>query len=372
MGPGLTTRHDVAIVGAGIVGAVSAWHLARAGARVVLIEADAPAAGATGNSFAWVNAVRKEPEPYHRLNAAGVAEYGSLARELGAQSGYRGGGSLEWADPASTGECDELRARVARLAGRGYPARFVPPEFAAALEPGLRIPSGAEIAFYEADGWVDAPRLVVTLVERATALGARVVRSRVRAARGTGRRIEVLVTDEAEIPVDRVLFSAGAATQSLLETAGVRIPVRRVPGVLAVTSPATAPLQRVVHAPGVHLRPDASGGVLLGATDLDAFATETLPPGPPPPFTKPLLDRARGVFPPLQDARLVAVRVGVRPMPADGQTVAGPLPGFDNAWVIVTHSAITMGPMLGRLIAAEILGAPPHASLALFRPTRFA
>ena len=371
MGARLTRAPAVAIVGAGILGAASAWHLARSGARVVLIEADGPAAGATGSSFAWVNAVRKEPEAYHRLNAEGVAEYLSLVRELGAASGYRGGGSFEWSDPASTVDRDELRARVARLAGRGYPARFVPVDFATALEPGLRIPAGAEVAFYEADGWLDAPRLVTTLIDRAMGLGIRLVRARVRGARMAGPRVEALATDGAEIPIDRVLFTAGPATQSLLETLGARIPVQRVPGVLAVTSPAPAPLQRVVHAPGIHLRPDASGGLLLGATDIDAFATEALPPGPPPPFVKPLLDRARGVFPPLQNARLVAVRLGVRPMPGDGQTVAGRLTDLENAWVVVTHSAVTMGPMLGRLIAREILGGAPAKILEPFRPARF-
>jgi glycine/D-amino acid oxidase-like deaminating enzyme len=40
-------------------------------------------------------------------------------------------------------------------------------------------------------------------------------------------------------------------------------------------------------------------------------------------------------------------------------------------WVVATHSAITMGPMLGRLIAAEIAGADPHDLLAPFRPSRF-
>ena len=361
---------DVAIVGAGILGAAAAWHLACAGVPATLVEADAPAAGATGNSFAWVNAVRKEPEAYHRLNADGVAEYRTLAEELGGVSGYRGGGSLEWADPASGDERDELRARVERLTGRGYPARFVTAAFAASLEPHLRIPADADVAFYAADGWLDAPRLVATLVERATALGARLVRARVHGARREGRRVAALVTDAGELPLARVLFTAGAATQPLLAALGVRVPVRRVPGVLAVTSPPAAPLQRVVHAPGIHLRPDATGGVLLGATDIDAVVTETAVPSLA--LVKPLLDRGRGVLPSLQNAELVAMRVGVRPMPADGHTVAGALPGLDNAWVIVTHSAITMGPMLARLIANELLGERPAKALAPFRPSRFA
>ncbi|MBI2204472.1 MAG: FAD-binding oxidoreductase [Candidatus Rokubacteria bacterium] len=74
------------IIGAGILGAATAYHLARAGRRVVVLEAAVPASGASANSFAWVNAVHKEPEPYHRLNAAGVAEYATVMKELGEDS----------------------------------------------------------------------------------------------------------------------------------------------------------------------------------------------------------------------------------------------------------------------------------------------
>ena len=51
---------------------------------------------------------------------------------------------------------------------------------------------------------------------------------------------------------------------------------------------------------------------------------------------------------------------------------AGRIPGLDNAWVIATHSGVTLGPLLGRLLSDEILGGVSHATLAPFRPERFA
>jgi glycine/D-amino acid oxidase-like deaminating enzyme len=59
-------------------------------------------------------------------------------------------------------------------------------------------------------------------------------------------------------------------------------------------------------------------------------------------------------------------------VPEDGVTVAGPVPGYANAWTIVTHSGITMGPLLGRLIAEEMIGGATDPRLAGFRPERFA
>src|SRR5215470_18365196 len=115
-------RYDVAVIGIGIVGACAVHALARVGARVVALDAGMPGGGTSRTSFAWVNSVRKEPEVYHRLNAEGMAAHRAVAREVGGDGGYHEGGSLEW---AGEGEGErELRARVERLAGRGYSATF--------------------------------------------------------------------------------------------------------------------------------------------------------------------------------------------------------------------------------------------------------
>ena len=78
------------------------------------------------------------------------------------------------------------------------------------------------------------------------------------------------------------------------------------------------------------------------------------------------------MFPPAKDVRLVEGRIGVRPMPTDGVTIAGRIPGLANAWMLATHSGVTLGPLLGRLIADEIVGGTPSTVLAPFRPDRFA
>jgi glycine/D-amino acid oxidase-like deaminating enzyme len=59
-------------------------------------------------------------------------------------------------------------------------------------------------------------------------------------------------------------------------------------------------------------------------------------------------------------------------MPDDGVTIAGRIPGLTNAWVLATHSGVTLGPLLGRLIADEIVGGKPSPVLSPFRPDRFA
>lgn len=367
----MNDAYDVIVVGAGMVGAAAAYRLACAGRRVLLIEAHEPASGATGNSFSWLNAVSKEPEAYHRLNADGLAEYARLTEELGAEFGLHSGGSIQWGD--SPDSQAQLRERTSRLAARGYPAAWISRAEALRLEPGLAIGEEVEgVAYHPGDSWVDAPRLVRAFVNRALAEGADLWRgARVRALRSDDGRVAGVDTDRGVVRAGQVVLCAGTGTPALLTPLGVRLPVRSVPGLLAVTSPVVEPLGRVVYAPGVHLRPDVDGGLRIGADDIDDLTSEITPTEPVPDFAQPLLERAQAVYPPARDVQIIRVHIGVRPVPEDGLTVAGLVPGVAGAWVIVTHSGITMGPLLGRLIAEEMTGGPIDPRLASFRPERF-
>ena len=74
---------SVIVVGAGIVGASLAYHLAAAGARVTLIDEALPASGATSRSFAWINVVHGVAADYARLRNLAIGDYHRLQEELG-------------------------------------------------------------------------------------------------------------------------------------------------------------------------------------------------------------------------------------------------------------------------------------------------
>jgi len=73
----------VAVIGAGIIGAPIAYHLVRDGAQVTVLEKEAPAAGATGNSFAWLNAGGKRPRACHTLDLLRILGWHRLQTEIG-------------------------------------------------------------------------------------------------------------------------------------------------------------------------------------------------------------------------------------------------------------------------------------------------
>ena len=79
-----------------------------------------------------------------------------------------------------------------------------------------------------------------------------------------------------------------------------------------------------------------------------------------------------GVF--LPTARGVALErltLGFRPMPLDELPVVGALPGAPDIHVVVTHSGVTLAPILGRYVAREVLAGSRLEALAPYRPERF-
>ena len=84
-----------------------------------------------------------------------------------------------------------------------------------------------------------------------------------------------------------------------------------------------------------------------------------------------LLRRAQQTVRGLIDARVEEFQVCVRPMPADGQSIVGRLPGAPGLYVAVTHSGVTLAAHLSRLITADLTTGTPPAELTPYRPDRF-
>src|SRR5437016_3536800 len=90
----------IVIAGAGIVGASIAYHLAKRGANVTVVEASEPGAGATGKSFGWINATfSKTPRTYFELNRLGIAAWYRLQEELSGELQVQWHGSVAWFPP---------------------------------------------------------------------------------------------------------------------------------------------------------------------------------------------------------------------------------------------------------------------------------
>jgi glycine/D-amino acid oxidase-like deaminating enzyme len=345
----------VVVVGAGIVGAAVAYESARAGAEVVLLDKAMPASGVTQHSFAWIGGPSGAdvPDASSPLRRRVMPEYRRLAQEVpGVQVRWRG--SLSWGadeavDPASLGPDEDLLE--AQRVGE--------------LEPHLTV-RPARALHRTGDGAVDPVAVTDALVRAAQAGGARLlVGCTATALRVRDDGIDGVETSLGFQASDTVVLAAGVDAPVLCSLLGFRLPVAPAPALLVRFTAPPGLVRTLVATPELEVREGAPGELLVAAAyggqvgrqDLDRAGQQ-------------LLDRLTATFDGARDVRLVSVQLGARPMPADGLPFLGPVPGVRGAYVAVMHSAVTLAPAVGRLVAQEVVHGHPADELAGLRPAR--
>ncbi|MCA9878638.1 MAG: FAD-binding oxidoreductase, partial [Thermomicrobiales bacterium] len=334
-------------------------------------------------SYAWVNANRKLPRAYFDLNVAAMAEYQRLAWQHAPATWYHRDGNLIWF--ADSAQAKALAERVARLRGWGYAAELLPAASAIAdLEPALR--SGdtnpaSQIAWFPQEAWVDTLAMTNRLVAATRNAGGRVLtgpeREVIGIARNAGRISAITLRGGQSLPVRAVVNAAGAAGAAVAALVGRDLPMQDSPGLIvrATLPDSMDTLTRLNDRDIIAMRPDGPGRVLI-ALDVDEVAElQGLPYGPLP-VDHPLVGRvmalAADAAPGLAVAQPMEAIIAPRPMPADGYPSVGSVPAAPGYYEAITHSGVTLAPLIGRALAAEILGQPADPLFAPYRPDRFA
>ena len=355
------------MVGAGIVGSSIAYHLARRGAEVTVFEKRRPAAGATWDSFAWINAFDKHPRAYFELNRLGMAGYQDLEEDLG-ELRIEWGGCVQWFADAAGG--DWLRDQVRQHRSWGYDTRLISPDELALLEPDIE-PGPISAAAYSAEeGNVDPIAATEMLLDAAREAGASVECPveviGVECRDGRLEAVTVQIDDRQDRrPADVLVIVAGRETPDVAAMAGVDVPLVYSVGALAHSSPVGRCLSRVVLAPTAHLVQRASGTVVTGV-DFGGGPGDASPGD-----GAGLLAEAAKYLPVLSGVGLDRLAIGQRPMPRDGLPIVGTASAASDVYLAVTHSGVTLAPVLGRMAASEILDGLEFELLEGFRPSRF-
>lgn len=364
----------IVVVGAGVVGSAIAYRLAQAGARVIVVERRYPGAGTSGASLAWLNSFRKLPPEYHRLNARSMREHEALASEVAGDWLHRDGG-LTWFHGSDAEGATLLRRRVREMNDWGYRVECTTPDVVMReLEPDLWIdPSRvSEVYVVPGEGWVDAVRMAHALLHAALSrFASEVVRASVAGFSAAGRGVDgVTLDDGRSLSADLVVNAAGPWAAQIAQLAGATLALKRQPGVLVATTPAPVCVRAVVHAPECNFRPDGGSRLLLQRYDLDPEVDEGVTPAPDGSIAQRLVAAAASVVPALDGVAAESVRVGVRPIPADGLPIVGFEEGVPGLYEVVTHSGVTLSAILARLVTEELAGADVP-ELAPYRPGRF-
>ena len=369
----------IVVAGAGIVGASIAYHLAKSGAAVSVIDKQGPATHASRGTFAWVNATwAKQPRHYHALNQDGVASWKTLQQTVHLPA--RWGGSLEWFDGAERQE--KLRALISEQIEWGEPARMVTAAELAALEPHVDFAGVQQAAFSANDGAVDPVAATSGLLGAAERMGANIrYPCELTGVSLSAGRLTAVETSLGTIKADRLVLATGAAPDAGKRFAQSDIPQRSTPGVIAITAPVPRLLNRIIVAPGIHMHQREDGRIVLGEQDgapqNDAHAMRLAgrPNAfPTPAFARQHADRMLAIaarfVPGIVDAVIEEVFIGWRPMPIDGHPVLGASPARPDVYLAVMHSGVTLAPVVGQLAGYELTEGATIDRLEEFRPGR--
>ena len=349
---------SVVVVGAGIVGASLAYHLAAAGAAVTLIDEALPASGSTARSFAWINVAHGVASDYARLRNLAIGDYHRLEEELRGALSIDWSGALTWsADPA------ESERMVAEHTAWGYDVRLVEAPQVADLEPNLAVPPPVA-AYAPTEGALDPVAATRALVAAAEETGARLMAHRTVAGLDADEyRVRGVRLDTGTVEADVVVLAAGAGSSALCAGIGIDLPLSSSPATLLRFRAPSGLVGRVVSNDELEVREGGEGRLLVAENHVEGEARDAL--------AGEVLGTLRRQFRGAEDVEPLSVETGWRPMPADGMPIVGFAPFAPGLYLTVMHAGIVMAPVVGRLAVEEIVRDHEVDVLAPCRLSRF-
>jgi sarcosine oxidase subunit beta len=372
---------DIVVIGAGVMGASVAWHLASSGCRAVtLIDAGAsPGEGSTGRATGGFRA-QYATAINIRLSLLAREKLRRFAEDVGGDCGYHPAGYLWLAStPAELLALDE--ARALQHAEGLREAHAVTPAEITQLNPAVMLDGIVGGAFCPTDGFIRPLGILDGYLAAAVRLGAR-VRWRTR-ARGLQRdargRVTGVRTDREVMACGAVVNAAGAWAGAVARDCGFEIPVTPLRRQVAVTVPTTAlppdmPMTIFVS-DGFHLRVRDGRVLLLWPTPgvagapFDTRVDAT--------WIDDVTAKAHARVPGLRAVPIdrSGAWAGLYEMSPDKHALLGLAPGEENLYLINGSSGhgVMHAPALGHLLAEMILdGAARTLDVSALDPGRFA
>jgi sarcosine oxidase len=372
----MSKTYDVVVIGAGVFGAWTAWHLQRADQRVLLVDKYGPA-NARASSGGETRVIRMAYGPneiYTRMAQHSLRSWKAFFARIARPELFRETGVL-WLATAADAAAAQSVATLERL---GIPHQLLDSDTLAQRYPQIVIPPGGWAIFEPESGGLLARRAVQAVVEDSLRDGAELCIDAVLAPTGDGHLAEVRTVSGAAIDADRFVFACGPWLGTLLPEilAGRIFPTRQevfyfgaAEGDCRFASPAL-PIwldsgREYYGCPdidgrGFKLAHDAHGEAI------DPDNTERLPSPMRIAHAREFLAER---FPALAAAPLLGAEVCQYENTSNGDFVIDRHLAFDNVWIVGGGSGhgFKHGPAVGETIAERMLrGRPvePRFSLA--------
>ena len=372
----MSNHHDVAVIGAGVFGAWIAWHLQRAGQRVVLVDQHGPAnaRASSGGETRVIRMAYGKDAIYTRMAQYSLVQWKDFFARIERPELFRETGVL-W---LANADDNAARQSVATLGDAGIPHQIFDAEALARRYPQITVPADTWALYEPASGGLLARRAVQAVAADCVRAGAELRIDRVMPPAGNGHLAEIRTASGDAIRADRFVFACGPWLGSVLPDAlGGRIfPTRQEVfyfGVAAGETRFASPALPIWLDFGrsYYGLPDIDGRGFKIAHDLhgDAIDPDTLERVPSPKRIAHARDFIAMRFPALANAPLVGAEICQYENTSNGDFVLDRHPAFDNAWIAGGGSGhgFKHGPAVGEYVANLMFAnadAEPRFSLA--------
>jgi D-amino-acid dehydrogenase len=363
---------DAVVIGGGLLGAATAYQLARRGRSVALVDrADAGRATAAGAGILAPQTSASLSGDLLQLSLSALRHYLELQADLAAD-GFAGTGYAA-SEVLVVAAADDDQDRFARLR-EGLLGRHselvaeISSSEAQSRFPALADVTGALLA--RGCARVDGRLLTAALRGAGRARGVVELDADVVRVEPGPASVRVQLQTGATLVAADVVVAAGAWSSELVAGLGISLPVEAQRGQIVHLHASAAvngawPIVEGLR--GHYILPWPSGRVVCGATRETGSGFD-------PSLTlagcEEVLREAHRLAPGLAQARIVEWRVGLRPLSTTGRPLMGALPGLDHVHVATGHgpNGLLLGPYCGMLLAESLATGRPPADLAMLAP----
>ncbi len=376
-GNGVPKTADFVILGAGVMGASIAFHLARRKAgRILVLDKDHVGSGGSGRSSALIRMHYSFPAEV-QLALISLKMFEHWREIVGEAGEFRKTGFVRIVHPNET---ERLKQNVAMQRSLGAKVELIDRKQLQELEPDWAVDE-VELAAYEPDsGHGDGNVVANDFLSRARELGASYLsKTRATSMLASGGTVRGVQTDHGEIHAPVVIAATGPWTRPLLQQVGFDPPIETEYHQVAILK--NAPDMKgggcacIDSVTATYFRSDASDKFLVGdfygkrPVDPDNFpqrASET--------ELEEIIERASRRVSKLENAEVMRGVTGVYDMTPDARPLLGQIPGVEGLYLCAGFSGMgfKISPAIGLVMSELILdGAGTTVNISAFRPTRF-
>ncbi|MEO1343242.1 MAG: FAD-dependent oxidoreductase [Pseudomonadota bacterium] len=368
----LPTSSKTIIVGGGIVGCSTAYHLAHMGQEVVLLEKAQLTSGSTWHAAGLVGQLRSSANITQLLGYS-ISLYDALEEETGLATGWKMNGGLRLA--CNEERWTEVRRQATTAHSFGLDMELLTPQEAQDLWPLMDISDVVGAAYLPTDGQASPSDITQALAKGARMNGAQLIEGcAVRDILVDKGRVIGVRTDQGEITCEKLVLCCGQWTRELAATVGVTVPLVSIEHQYMVTEPFGVPsdLPTLRDPDRLTYWKEEVGGLIMGGYEPNGIPWAQN--GVPDPFDFQLLQSDFDHFeqimelalprvPKMQEAGIKQLINGPESFTPDGNFILGEAPELPGLYIGAGFNAygIASGGGAGMALAEWVAnGAPPY------------